>query len=100
MASLQREEHPQVHKHTSSLWRHFHTSKDILSRAKYQFEPDSDDEELEDVIECTVDEIAGVAQQLKGVALTQGEELQQHDGRLDWMRRTADKVDDGLASKR
>lgn len=76
------------------------TPKDIVDRAKYQFELDSDDEELEDVIEGTLDEIAGVAQQLKRLALAQGEELQQHNGRLNRLGRTADKVDDGLASNR
>ena len=89
-----------IHKFTDIPRHRGATSKDILSRAKFQFEPDSDDEELEDVIEGTLDEIAGVAQQLKGLALAHDEELQQHNGRLDRMRQTSDKVDDGHASNR
>ncbi|KAH4243194.1 hypothetical protein HBI37_056040 [Parastagonospora nodorum] len=99
-AGWQASKEKNIHKFTDIPRHRDTTSKDILSRAKYQFEPDSDDEELEDVIEGTLDEIAGVAQQLKGLVLDQGKELEQHNGRLGRISRTADKADDGLASNR
>ncbi|EAT89701.2 hypothetical protein SNOG_02970 [Parastagonospora nodorum SN15] len=57
-AGWQASKEKNIHKFTDIRRHRGATSKDILSRAKYQFEPDSDDEELEDVIEGTLDEIA------------------------------------------
>jgi hypothetical protein len=73
------------------------TSQDVLARAKYQFEEDSDDERIEDIIEGNVDELMIMAQKMKGVAMATNVELHQQNEVLDRTRRLADRVDDGLA---
>jgi hypothetical protein len=86
-----------VHKNPDIPRHHGATANDVLVRAMCQFEPDFEDEELDNVIEGNLDELAKVNKKLKGIAFAQGEEIQAHNGRLDRMKCTADKVDDDRA---
>tara|TARA_R110002003_G_scaffold251_3_gene17784 strand:+ start:24759 stop:25253 length:495 start_codon:yes stop_codon:yes gene_type:complete len=73
------------------------THRDILARAKYQFEDDSDDERIEDIIEDNVDELIQAVRGLKGLALATSAELVINNDALERTKRAADAVDDGLA---
>ena len=76
------------------------TRHDVLARAKYQFEEDSDDERLEDVIEGNIDELLVVVQGLKGLAMAAGAQLNLHSQVIDRTKALVDEVDDELASNR
>jgi hypothetical protein len=73
------------------------THRDILARAKYQFEDDSDDERIEDIIEDNVNELIQAVRGLKGLALATSVELAINNDALERTKRAADTVDDGLA---
>lgn len=69
----------------------------MLARAKYQFEDDSDDERMEDIIEGNIDELLAVVQGMKGIALATSAQVNHQNEGLDRTRRLADRVDDELA---
>jgi len=73
------------------------TREDVLARAKYQFEDDSDDERMEDIIEGNIDELLAVVQGMKGIALATSAQVNHQNEGLDRTRRLADRVDDELA---
>lgn len=55
----------------------------LAERAKYQFEADSEDDQMEDEIEENVERIGEVAGRLKQLAMAQGAELEQQNRLLD-----------------
>ncbi len=55
----------------------------LAERAKYQFEADSEDDEMENEIENNLDEISDVTGRLNLLARAQGEEIQQQNRLLD-----------------
>jgi hypothetical protein len=63
----------------------------------FEFEPDAEDEELEDGIVQDLEEMGRLAPCLRGLALDQGAELEQQNKRLRRMEYRANYVDDGLA---
>jgi hypothetical protein len=88
-----------LHSFTSVPLHHGATSNDVLTRAKYQFEPDSKDGDLENVIEGTIGELTVAVHNLRNVAVAVDGELM--DRQNDMLRRTewvADSLDDKLAS--
>ncbi|KAF2030969.1 hypothetical protein EK21DRAFT_64227 [Setomelanomma holmii] len=64
-----------AHKFTSVPRHRGATRDDILMRAKYQFEEESDDKGIEDVIDENVDELLCAVKALKGLAIATGEEV-------------------------
>jgi hypothetical protein len=63
----------------------------------FEFEPDAEDEVLEDRIFQNLEEMGKLAPRLRGLALDQGAELEQQNKRLRRMEGRANYVDDGLA---
>lgn len=55
----------------------------LAERAKYQFEADSDDDEMENEIENNLDELSHVTGRLNLLAKAQGEEIEQQNRLLD-----------------
>lgn len=58
-------------------------SRNLADRAKYQFEQDSEDDEMENEIESNLDALHGAAVRLNGLARATGNELEQQNKRLD-----------------
>lgn len=58
-------------------------SRNLADRAKYQFEQDSEDDEMENEIESNLDALHGAAVRLNGLARATGTELEQQNKRLD-----------------
>jgi hypothetical protein len=56
-----------VHSFTSVPLRHGATAQEVLNRARFQFEEDSEDEDLEEIIEDKLDELLEALQSLKGI---------------------------------
>jgi protein transport protein SEC9 len=59
------------------------TKTSLAERAKYQFEADSEDDQMEDEIENNLDEISQVTGRLRLLAEAQGEELKQQNKLLE-----------------
>ena len=57
--------------------------KNMTERAKYQFEADSEDEEMEDELEKNLDLIHGAAGRLNGLARATGRELDEQNRHLE-----------------
>ncbi len=55
----------------------------LAERAKYQFEADSDDEEMENEIDSNLDALSGAATRLNGLAKATGKELDEQNRHLD-----------------
>ena len=54
----------------------------LLDRAKYQFEADSDDDELEDEIDANLEELSGTAGRLRCLARAAGDEVEAQNQHL------------------
>ncbi len=61
----------------------------LAERAKYQFEADSEDDEMENEIDSNLDALSGAATRLNGLARATGKELEEQNRHLD---RIAGKV--------
>ena len=57
--------------------------KNLAERAKYQFEADSDDEEMENEIDSNLDALSGVAGRLNALARATGKEVDEQNKRLE-----------------
>ena len=57
--------------------------KNIAERAKYQFEADSDDEEMENEIDSNLDALGGVTARLNALARATGKEVDEQNKHLD-----------------
>jgi hypothetical protein len=51
------------------------TERDVLAHARYQFEEDSDDERIEDIIDGNIDELLVAVQSLKGLSIATSTQL-------------------------
>ncbi|KAH7091458.1 hypothetical protein FB567DRAFT_275047 [Paraphoma chrysanthemicola] len=76
------------------------THRDVLARAKYQFEDDSDDECIEDIIEGNVGELLHAVRSLKELAMATAVELVEHSDALDRTQLAVNAVDEGVARNR
>jgi hypothetical protein len=74
------------------------TTRDVPARAKYEFEPDSDDDELENITEGDIDALAVAVHNVRNVAVTVGGKLDRQNDGLHRMERVADSLDDKLTS--
>lgn len=72
--------------------------RNLAERAKYQFEADSEDEDMENEIDSNLDALSGAAGRLNALAKATGKEVDAQNGVLDRLRDKSDRVDVGLAS--
>lgn len=72
----------------------------LADRAKYQFEADSEDDEMENQIEDNLDAISRTTKTLHQVGLAIGQELDSQNKHLERISGKTDKVDDQIALNR
>lgn len=72
----------------------------LAERARYQFEPDSEDDNMEDEIDENLNQLSKVTGRLHSLAKAQGAELDEHNKLLKGLAEKSDRVDDQLAMNR
>jgi hypothetical protein len=72
----------------------------LAERAKYQFEADSEDEQMEDEIDQNVDLLHGAAGRLNNLARAMGSEVDSQNKHIERIGGKVDKVDDEIALNR
>lgn len=72
----------------------------LADRAKFQFEADSEDDELENEIDGNLDALGGVAGRLNGLARATGKEVEEQNRHLERINQKSTKVDDQIALNR
>lgn len=72
----------------------------LAERSKYQFEADSEDEQMEDEIDQNLDLLHGAAGRLKQLSLAMGEEVDAQNKHIERIGGKVDKVDDEIALNR
>ncbi|CAI6332162.1 unnamed protein product [Periconia digitata] len=72
----------------------------LADRAKFQFEADSDDDQMEDEIDSNLDALHGAAKRLNHLGRAMGQEVDTQNTHIERIIRKTDKVDDGIASNR
>ncbi|KAI9314993.1 hypothetical protein BX666DRAFT_1861944, partial [Dichotomocladium elegans] len=66
-------------------------------RNRYQFEADSEDDQIEDEIDNNLDLIGGAAARLKNMAITMNQEITSQNGQLDRLNSQVDPLTQRLA---
>ncbi|MCJ1257257.1 Protein transport protein S9 plasma membrane t-SNARE [Lignoscripta atroalba] len=74
--------------------------KNLAERAKYQFEADSEDDEMENEIDSNLDALSGAAGRLNALARATGDEVDIQNKHLDRISEKGDRVDLGIAANR
>ncbi|MCJ1405847.1 Protein transport protein S9 plasma membrane t-SNARE [Xylographa trunciseda] len=74
--------------------------RNLADRAKYQFEADSEDDEMEDEIDQNLDLLGNAAGRLNALARATGHEVDEQNRLLDRIADKSDRVDIGIASNR
>ncbi|CAD6564459.1 MAG: Protein transport protein S9 plasma membrane t-SNARE [Alectoria sarmentosa] len=72
----------------------------LAERAKYQFEADSEDDEMENEIDSNLDALGGAASRLNGLARATGKEVDEQNRHLERINAKSTKVDDEIALNR
>ncbi|KAJ4345205.1 Protein transport protein S9 plasma membrane t-SNARE [Didymosphaeria variabile] len=72
----------------------------LADRAKYQFEADSEDDEMENEIDGNLDQLHGAAKRLNALGRAMGQEVDTQNEHIDRITRKTDKVDDQIAMNR
>jgi hypothetical protein len=72
----------------------------LAERSKYQFEADSEDEQMEDEIDQNLDLLHGAAGRLKQLGLAMGEEVDAQNNHIERIGGKVDRVDDEIALNR
>merc|ERR1712036_38605 len=72
----------------------------LADRAKYQFEADSEDEEMENEIDGNIDLLAGAAGRMKIIANAMGSEIESQNKHIDRIGKKVDNVDDEITLNR
>ena len=72
----------------------------LAERSKYQFEADSEDEEMENEIDNNLDLLGGATGKLKGLAYAMGKEVDEQNKHIDRITGKVDRVDDEIALNR
>jgi hypothetical protein len=73
------------------------TKASLAERSKYQFEADSEDEEMENEIDSNLDALSGAAGRLNLLARATGAEVDEQNKHIDRIIQKSDKVDDQIA---
>ena len=66
----------------------------LAERAKFQFEADSEDDEMENEIDSNLDALGGAAARLNGLARATGKEVDEQNRHLERINQKSSKVDD------
>ncbi|KAL8696420.1 MAG: hypothetical protein Q9224_002807 [Gallowayella concinna] len=72
----------------------------LAERAKYQFEADEEDDEMENEIDANLTALSGAATRLNGLARATGEALEEDNKHLERINAKSTKVDDQIAMNR
>jgi hypothetical protein len=72
----------------------------LADRAKFQFEADSEDEEMEGEIDQNIDLLHGATTRLKNLGLAMGQEVDSQNRHIERIGGKVDKVDDEIALNR
>jgi hypothetical protein len=72
----------------------------LAERAKYQFEADSEDDEMENEIDSNLDALSGATSRLNMLARVTGQEVDEQNKLIDRITQKSDKVDDQIAVNR
>ncbi|KAL8862844.1 MAG: hypothetical protein Q9178_000786 [Gyalolechia marmorata] len=72
----------------------------LAERAKYQFEADDEDDEMENEIDANLTALSGAATRLNGLARATGEALEEDNKHLERINAKSTKVDDQIAMNR
>ncbi len=72
----------------------------LAERAKYQFEADSEDDEMENEIDGNLDALSGAAGRLNALARATGREVEEQNLHIERIGMKSDKVDDQIAMNR
>lgn len=72
----------------------------LAERSKYQFEADSEDEDMENEIDNNLDLLHGATGKLKGLATALGREVDEQNRHIDRITGKVDRVDDEIALNR
>jgi hypothetical protein len=72
----------------------------LADRAKFQFEADSDDDQMENEIDSNLDALHGAAKRLNHLGRTMGEVVDTQNTHLARVNEKTDKVDDQIAMNR
>ena len=74
--------------------------RNLADRAKYQFEADSEDDEMENEIEDNLDAIHRGATTMRRLGEAMGTEIESQNKHIEGVIKKTDKVDDGIAVNR
>ena len=66
----------------------------LAERAKFQFEADSEDDEMENEIDSNLNALGGAAARLNGLARATGKEVDEQNRHLERINQKSSKVDD------
>ncbi|KAK0661053.1 Protein transport protein SEC9 [Lasiodiplodia hormozganensis] len=72
----------------------------LAERSKYQFEADSEDDEMENEIDSNLDALHGAAGRLKGLAAAMGNEVDQQNKHIARITDKTDRVDEQIVMNR
>lgn len=72
----------------------------LADRAKYQFEADSEDDEMENEIDHNLDQLHGAAKRLNMLGRAMGQEVDSQNAHIERITQKTDKVDDQIAMNR
>ncbi|KAI1002224.1 hypothetical protein K3495_g5978 [Podosphaera aphanis] len=76
------------------------TKASLAERSKYQFEADSEDEEMENQIDSNLDALGHAAGRLNALARATGQEVEEQNKHIDRIMMKSDRVDDQIAMNR
>jgi len=65
-------------------------------RSRHQFEPDSEDDRVEDTINDNLGKLESVTARLKGMAITSGKVVERQNEQIDRIMKKSDRVDDQI----
>lgn len=76
------------------------TKASLAERSKYQFEADSEDDEMEDEIDSNLDALQGAAGRLNLLARATGQEVDEQNKHIERIVTKTDRVDDQIVMNR
>lgn len=73
--------------------RKYQGQRDLAAAQRYQFENDSEDDEMEKELASNLDQISQYSKKLRSTAQTMGQEVDSQNSRLNQIEENADKLD-------